>query len=69
MSCINCKPTNDNFQTVGKTYYLLSNKTVLCYRHWHQSNRPSYVLSGDYQSVMNFKKSQEIIFRTVKRSK
>ena len=54
--CKNCPEITDVFYTIGKTYYRLEDKSVLCYRHWHQANKPKYTFKGEYYDV--FSKSE-----------
>jgi hypothetical protein len=50
--CEECKPIKNAFDTIGITYYRLSkDKSVLCYRHWHQAGRPFYNKKGDHDTV------------------
>ena len=55
-NCINCSKENkilrSSFDVIGKTYYKINKDTVMCYRHWYQSGRPKYQLSGDYYSII-----------------
>jgi hypothetical protein len=54
-NCLKCQEEGryikNSFDTVTKTYYKISDTIMMCYRHWHQSNRPDYVIKGDYDSV------------------
>lgn len=52
-NCINCKPSNSRYATVGKTYYVLRDHTLLCYRHWYQANKPDYIISGEHSTLPN----------------
>jgi hypothetical protein len=52
-NCIQCKPTNDRHTTIGKTYYILPDHTLMCYRHWWQAREPEYLFKGEYQETLN----------------
>jgi hypothetical protein len=46
------KSLTSPFQVVGKTYYKIDKDTFLCYRHWYQSKKRKYQISGDYYSII-----------------
>jgi hypothetical protein len=52
-NCINCKPIQNEFDTVGKTYYVLYDGSVMCYRHWYQAGSPHYKMVADYASLFS----------------
>ena len=55
--CIQC---DIKAHYIGKTYFLLNdNRTILCYRHFYQSNRKDYIISGDYQSISEYMKQMK----------
>lgn len=59
--CIKCKPIKNIYDTIGVTYYeLTEDKSVLCYRHWHQAGRPKSKVNGEYSEVFTkYKKKYE----------
>lgn len=51
-NCTQCPLTKkDNFSHIGKTYYILPDLTIMCFRHWHQAGRPKYVHYGEHGPV------------------
>lgn len=57
-NCTHCnavktrKSTKKRFDKIGKTYYILSSDmSVLCFRHWHQANRPEYIVAAEYDML------------------
>lgn len=52
-NCPKCAEISTMYETIGKTYYRLDEKNVLCYRHWHQTNRPKFVDRGDYDEIFS----------------
>jgi hypothetical protein len=43
------------FSTVGKTYYLLEDLTMLSFREWNMSGRPDYLTTGCYDDCLKEK--------------
>jgi len=39
------------FGLIGKTFYVLGNDNILCYRHWYQCDTPECELFGDYDDL------------------
>ena len=52
-NCKECLQIQTMFDTIGKTYYRIDEEKVLCYRHWHQANRPKFVHKGDYREIFS----------------
>jgi hypothetical protein len=51
-NCKQCtKPITSSYDAVCKTYYRLEDLSVLCYRHWHQANRPWFGDTGEHSEV------------------
>lgn len=60
MNCKNCKPDSP---TIGKTFFVLKDNSVLCYRHFHQTEQDAgkkieYLFQGDIFSVAEMLKTQ-----------
>jgi len=53
MNCKYCKP---NASTIGKTFFVLKDNSVLCYRHFYQSGKKEYQFQGDIFSVTEMMK-------------
>ena len=59
-NCKQCKEVITSYDVIGKTYYILEDDSVLCYRHWHQERRPKYISKGDYNEVFfKYKKHEK----------
>jgi hypothetical protein len=43
------------FSTVGKTYYLLEDLTMLSFREWNMSGRPDYLIKDCYDDCLKEK--------------
>ena len=57
------KGIGNSFHVVAKTFYKLKDTDILmCYRHWHQANRPKHDAYGSYAEVSD-------VIRTFKKSK
>lgn len=54
MNCKHCKPESP---TIGKTFFVLNDKSILCYRHFHQSETMEYHFKGDIFSVAEILKT------------
>jgi hypothetical protein len=52
-NCTQCSNITTLFDTIGKTYYRLDEETVLCYRHWHQLNRPKAYDKGEHYQIFS----------------
>ena len=53
-NCKHCEEITDMFNVIGKTYYRMDDKDdVLCYRHWHQANRPEFLDAGEYYDIFS----------------
>lgn len=54
-NCTICPPKkaskDNNFSVIGKTYYILQDRSVMCFRHWHQANRPKFLFKGEHSVV------------------
>ena len=56
--CKQCKEIFNHFDTIGKTYYKLTQFKdepirILCYRHWYQAGKPPYERKGDYDQLFS----------------
>ena len=55
--CIKCneeeKYIRNSFDVAARTYYKLKGKIMLCYRHWHQADRPKPEIHGSYGEVVD----------------
>jgi hypothetical protein len=67
--CENAKDLSNNFDIIGKTYYVLPNGDVLCFRHWHQAGRPEYAQKGDYHSLSPVKKKNDVFISLLRDKK
>jgi hypothetical protein len=55
------KSIKSDFDTVTKTFYKMQgDEEILCFKHWHQSNRPKEQYKGIYESVCLFIEKQKI---------
>lgn len=43
------------FSTVGKTYYLLKDLTMISFREWNMSGKPDYLTTGCYDDCLEEK--------------
>jgi hypothetical protein len=43
------------FSTVGKTYYLLKDLTMINFRQWNMSGKPDYLTTGCYDDCLEDK--------------
>lgn len=62
-----CKKCNEEgkyiknpFDVVAKTFYKLKGETLLCYRHWHQSDRPKPEKFGSYGEIVDMIKAEKL---------
>lgn len=55
-NCSKCSPIKNIFDTVGKTYYLLEDDSLLCYRHWYQEGKPKYKKKDEYNAAIRIDK-------------
>ena len=55
MNCKYCKPDSP---TIGKTFFVLKDNSVLCYRHFYQSGKKEYQYQGDIFSVTEMMKGR-----------
>jgi hypothetical protein len=57
--CKKCKEYNSLYETIGKTYYKMKDDSILCYRHWHQANKPEFIEFGEYMSIYSKIKTKD----------
>lgn len=66
--CPHCPQVDDKFYSIGKTYYRIDEETVLCYRHWHQQNRPKFVDKGDCDDILTKASIQKGVISKIKKN-